>query len=494
MTSAQILFSAFALLQSGSLHVRRLDFLSGQSAFLYYNAEQFHVCDGGSGVYVTPYSSGVPSCAHEAAASPVKLLSVDMASEVVRLHEGPRWCFGAQDALYVGIADEYPSGVHLNMQCVDSITSGRSVELEVAAFMRRAALDRKTDEDAVPHAVTVCSSILGALERSMSGNYFGVFVGIGARRRELEYWLDYCGVSLPVAHLWEFSAHDNDGSSGEGGEPKGNVRPFVSRCDLRRVSGMRYVPGEAASTSEGASLLCMQDFLSLLPGHALYRPSSSDSSSSGLCSSFKPRPLSSVGSLVFFTGLGGTPLSVRSSSAHNDEQAALFSRCMASLSVPDIDGVCTTLFLRPNQFLHELLSVVSAFATSDGYRSLVVRSLWRDVDSNGLSSASGSSSASSGLSAAIRGARGLARASSAVEWASAMESLWQLTEHSGAPGGSCCGPRVVCASVAPSSVRGGVVVRVCVSGGHGVRLSVSAGGSDRGGERDAVTLQQQQQR
>ena len=392
------------------LSVHRIDITGGGEAggFLYYDDSLFRLCHSNSQLWVSPVGVGgrqVASCVDVAMA----VLSVDLGTLTVRLQRRDRWCFGSSPAVFVSASSEsrtesdHSSDDYPVLQCVRT-NNHQQIDIEIGMFQKRLISERDGASPSELHSIRICSSMYSALEKSVRDSYFGMHMGIGSRRRELDYWLDFCGIDIPMAHLWEFSEDDNVNMGAS--YPSGS--DFISRCDLRKVTGMRYLKENMWARDE-SNLFCVHDFLELLPFHdgSIEDERHSPDLDEGVLS--RPKVL------VFISALGGSPLSVPSLSQYQEKDGEENAQCFKRASLLDVDGACTSRRLRPLEVVYELLSVISAFTTVWPHETLVLRSFWSGYD-RWLSP----------TPSLFPSLQQLVSSSTYNEWSAGIEELWRL--------------------------------------------------------------------
>jgi hypothetical protein len=207
----------------------------------------------------------------------------------------------------------------------------------------------------------------------------------------LEYWLDYCGIEIPTAHLWEWPTIVTATTRPSGAQlvdlnvsdvalPVRGTSYFESSCTVRRISGIGK--GNASFTQKNDQhgdgrqntrmLYCLEGFLDLL--HEKRDNTHSNPTNES--------PHIGIRELVFVSSLTGPPLLVPSDTQlWNFREAELQKdeRCREALALgPDVTGSCTDRLTRPHDLLYEVMTVLGAFSNRayEAYDHLIIRSFW----------------------------------------------------------------------------------------------------------------------
>lgn len=254
-----LFISAYALVHVSPYLSHLSDLRTAGTGHIYYDGDEYYLCRRAASIEVhlggyvpPPREQAVRTCPDET--SPA-LLSYDADKDVVSLSGTMRqWCFGVVDeteGIFLGrIGDT--SDVSAQVHCIS---------VDAARYGRRLRIDWEllSGQSKVMPWVHIgserCTALASLLSMSAEGStLFTLFTGMGARRREVEYWLDYCGISLPTAHLWEYDDYCMDSNS--------SLCQFVSRCNIRRATPLELF--RQTDRPSSADIFCMEDFLGQL--------------------------------------------------------------------------------------------------------------------------------------------------------------------------------------------------------------------------------------
>lgn len=303
------------------------DLHSAGLGHLYFDNNQFSVCISGTSVALHHRSR---TDAHSTtmdlqACQPnqtVPILTYDNKLEVFSLSSAIRpWCFGTDKSgsLFVGSFSEAPDA-HVDWpaaRCVHfSPHVQRTVRIDFSVIS-----SSSHSESSVATDIQRCLGFTELLYPANNQEHvFTMLTGMGRRRRDIEFWLDFCGVVLPTVHVWDYSNYYND-----------DIRSplsYISRCNVRHVTGMDLGAAGGESVAAPGRVVCVEEFLEQL---LLSRRTGNGD----------------VAGVTFLSAVTGPP-----SSNGNDD-----------------------LVLWQREHTNEILGVVGAFVET-GFAELNVRNLW----------------------------------------------------------------------------------------------------------------------
>lgn len=252
-----ILFSAYALANISPQTAVLPHLHSPGVGHLYYDSSQYTVC--GDALMTTVLQKDFQRSRDNALDCPgdrPPLLTFRKETGAVTLSgDLDQWCFGAAQGGGMFIAGLGPHG-----DLPDDVAGSHCIKLGIDRTQLEVEIDISVlkgvgggDTPLLSPALR-CTALLQLLHSSaQDGPLFSVFTGMGARRREIEYWLDICATDIPTLHLWEYTDYYKN-------ERDMKYFSFISRCTVRKVSNFESVPPLPGGTNTGA-IQCIEDFM-----------------------------------------------------------------------------------------------------------------------------------------------------------------------------------------------------------------------------------------
>ena len=250
-----ILFSAYALVNVSQQTTMFSHLHFPGVGHLYYDSSQYTICGDAQITAVLRKDFQRPGRKEEHCPEdrPPQLIFRKEAGVVILSAALRQWCFGAAEGGGMFVAGLGPDGdligAAAGAHCIP-LGGGRShLELDIDV------LKGVGDTEMPPPSPAIrCAALLDVLHTSaQEGPLFSVFTGMGARRREIEYWLDFCAVDLPTLHLWEYSDYYKE-------DLDESYVSYTSRCTVRKVTSF-HIAHRSSDGEKAGAMHCIEDFI-----------------------------------------------------------------------------------------------------------------------------------------------------------------------------------------------------------------------------------------